>query len=394
MKLTDVKCRTQKPGDKAIKLADGGGLYLEVMPNGSKFWRQKYRYKGKEKRLSHGKYPLISLSEARDKRDEAKKLISDGHDPAMEKQLAKATATENRDNTFESIAREWHAHKQDEWTEKYATTIMNRLEADIFPSIGKLPIREVNAPILIKMLKDIESRGVYELTRRASQYCSQILRYAVMYGKAERDFTYDIRGALKSRKVKHHAAIDSRELPELIKALNANDARMYKPTKLAVELMMLTFVRTSELIHMRWEEIDWAGEEWIIPKERMKMGKPHIVPLASRSLEILTEMQRINGNREFVFTSHVKPKQPMSNNTILKALERMGYKGRMTGHGFRALALTTLQEKLGYPFEVADCQLAHAKKHSLGAAYDRAQFIDQRRVMMQDWSDYITSLDT
>lgn len=394
MKLTDVKCRTQKPSDRAVKLADGGGLYLEVMPNGSKFWRQKYRYNGKEKRLSHGKYPLISLSEAREKREEAKRLLSGGYDPAIEKRLAKVSANENHGNTFEAIALEWHADKKSEWSDKYANTIMNRLETDIFPAIGKLPIKEINAPILIQMLKEIEARGVYELTRRANQYCSQILRYAVMHGKAERDFTYDIRGALKSRKVKHHAAIDSRELPEFIKALNANDARMYKPTKLAVELMMLTFVRTSELIQMRWEEIDWAGEEWVVPAERMKMSKPHIVPLSSRSLEILTEMQRINGNREFVFASHVKPKQPMSNNTILKALERMGYKGRMTGHGFRALALTTLQEKLGYSHEVADCQLAHAKKHSLGAAYDRAQFLDQRRKMMQDWADYLEGLSS
>ena len=392
MTLTDIKCRTAKPSDKAYKLPDANGLYLYVTTKGTKSWRYNYRIFGKNKTYTLGKYPQIPLLEARDTHKQLHKKVTQGIDPTVEKKHAKLMGGEDADNTFEAIAREWHAHKAGEWTDKYRTTIMNRLEADIFPIIGKLPIKEVTAPILVKMLQGIEARGVYELTRRANQYCSQILRYAVMHGKAERDFTLDIRGALKTKPVKHHAAIDSRELPEFIKALNSNDARMYKPTRLAVELMMLTFVRTNELIYMRWEEIDWVAEEWIIPKERMKMGKPHLVPLSNRSLEILTEMQRINGNREFVFASHVKPKQPMSNNTILKALERMGYKGKMTGHGFRALALTTLMEKLGYPHEVADCQLAHAKKHSLGAAYDRAQFIDKRRVMMQDWADYLESV--
>lgn len=392
MKLTDTKCRTQKPTDKPIRLADGGGLYLEVMPNGSKFWRQKYRYAGKEKRLTHGAYPMVTLLEARARREEAKRLLLAGRDPASVKRTQKATLAINSLNTFEVIAREWHAHKKHEWSDNYALTILNRLEADIFPAIGDLPIEEISPPILIKMIRAIEARGVFETTRRANQYCSQIFRYAIVTGRAQRDVAADIRGAFKTKKVKHHAAIDAKDLPALMQAIERNDARMYKPTRLAVELMMLTFVRTSELIHMRWEEIDWEESIWVIPAERMKMRKAHIVPLSRQAKAILEELKTYNGSREWVFASHFKPRQPMSNSTILSALYRMGYKGQMTGHGFRALAITMLQEKLNYPFEVADAQLAHAKKHALGEAYDRAQFLDKRKKMMQHWADYLDSV--
>ncbi len=392
MNLSDTKCRSQKPADKPLRLADGGGLYLEVMPNGSKFWRQKYRYANKEKRLTHGAYPMVTLSEARELREAAKKLLQQGHDPASVKRTHKATLTTSSLNTFEVVAHEWHAHKKHEWSENYATTILNRLEADVFPAIGNLPIQDITPPILIKMIRAIEARGVYETTRRINQYCSQIFRYAVVTGVVQRDVASDIRGAFKTKKTKHHAAIDAKELPELMRAIERNDARMYKPTRLALELMMLTFVRTSELIQMRWEEIDWEGSVWIIPAEKMKMKKAHIVPLSKQAKAILEELKTYNGAREWVFASHFKPRQPMSNNTILSALYRMGYKGQMTGHGFRALAITMLQEQLGYPFEVADAQLAHAKKHSLGEAYDRAQFLDKRKKMMQHWADYLSGV--
>lgn len=389
MKLTDSRCRTCKPTDKVQKLADGGGLYLEVTPAGGKIWRQKYRYDGKEKRLTHGQYPLVSLAEAREKRDAAKKLLLTDVDPGEAKKDAKIQRQIKAATTFELVAREWHEHKKPEWTEKYSDTIINRLEVDVFPVIGNIPIEDMKPYILLQMLKDVEARGVYETTRRINQYCSQIFRYAVVTGRMERDITGDIRGALKTRKVKHHAAIDPLELPEFLKTLERNEARMYKPTRLAVQLMMLTFVRTGELINMRWKEIDWDAKRWVVPAERMKMGKAHIVPLSRQALAILEELKTYNGFREWVFASHTFPRQPMSNNTILAALNRMGYKGRMTGHGFRALALTTLQERLGYPFEIADVQLAHAKKHSLGEAYDRAQFLEQRTKMMQDWADYL-----
>ena len=389
MKLNEQKCKHATREKDGSKIFDGKGLYLELHRNGSKYWRYKYRIAGKERLYCIGVYPEIGLSEARELHREAHKLVANGIDPTQTKRQEKTEQQSKGNNTFESLAREWHTHKQSEWTEKYAITIMGRLESDIFPQIGFYPISDLTVPVLLTMLRQIESRGVYETTRRAKQYCSQILRYAVATGRAERDLTVDLAGALKTRKTKHHASIDGRELPSLLHALERNEARMYKPTRLAVELMLHTFVRTSELINMRWEEIDWQAREWIIPAERMKMGKAHIVPLSDQALNILRALQTYNGHRQWVFTSHVKPMQPMSNNTILAALYRMGYKGKMTGHGFRALAMTLLQEKLGYPFEVADAQLAHAKKNSLGEAYDRAQFIEQRRKMIQDWAGYL-----
>lgn len=392
MKLTDVKCKTAKPAAAAYKLPDGGGLYLYVSSQGTKSWRYNYRIHGKGKTYTIGKYPEITLVEARDAHKQAHKRVAQGVDPMQEKKEKKLSGALNAENTFRALAEEWHAHKKSEWSEKYATTIWNRLETDIFPQVGSLPIAEITAPTLLNLFRAIEAREVYELTRRAHQYCSQIFRYAVVTGRADRDITADIRGALKNKKTEHHAAIDARELPELLQALERNDARMYKPTRLAVQLMMLTFVRTNELIHMRWEEIDWKAHQWIVPANRMKMGKAHIVPLSKQALAVLEQMKVYNGNREWVFASHTKPRQPMTNSTILAALYRMGYKGKMTGHGFRALALTALQEKLGYPFEVADLQLAHAKKNSLGEAYDRAQFLDKRKTMMQDWADYLTML--
>lgn len=392
MKLTDLKCRTATRENDGSKLWDGGGLYLELHKNGRKYWRYKYRIHGKERLLSIGVYPEVPLVEARQRHKEAHKLVAAGTDPSLHKLEQQAARKLSAANTFEVVAREWINHKRSEWTPKYATTITNRLEVDIFPQIGKLPIDSIKLPTLLDMLREIEARGVYELSRRANQYCSQIFRYAVQTGRAARDITVDLRGALKTKKVEHHAAIDSKELPKLIHALKRNDARMYHPTRLAVELMMLTFVRTTELITMRWDEIDWEDKVWVIPAEKMKMKRAHVVPLSKQSIALLEELKAINGTREWVFASHTRPRQPMSNNAILAALYRMGYKGQMTGHGFRALALTTLQEKLGYPFEVADVQLAHAKKHSLGEAYDRAQFLDKRKVMMQDWANYLDGL--
>ncbi len=392
MKLTDVKCKTAKAKEKPYKLPDGNGLYLYVTGTGVKSWRYNYRIHGKEKTYTLGKYPQITLVEARDTHKQLHKKVTQGFDPMLEKKHAKIVGGENAANTFEAIAREWHEHKQSEWTDKYSFTIINRLEVDVFPLIGSLPISDITPPVLLGLYRSIETRGVYEVTRRINQYCSQIFRYAVITGRTERDLTRDIQGALKNKKTEHHAAIEIKDLPDLICSLQRNEARMYKPTRLAVELMMLTFVRTSELINMRWDEIEWDNKRWVIPAERMKMNRAHIVPLSKQALQILEELKGYNGHREWVFASHTQPRKPMSNNTILAALYRMGYKGKMTGHGFRALALTALQERLNYPFEIADLQLAHAKKNSLGEAYDRAQFIEQRTKMMQDWGNYLDKL--
>ncbi len=392
MLLTNVECKGLKPKNKSYKKFDGAGLYLEIMPSGKKFWRFRYRFDGKEKRLSFGEYPIITLKEARDKQLEARKLLAADTDPSAKRKEDERERKIVEENTFEKIAREWHDNKKSNWTEKYAETIINRLEEDVFPEIGKLPISEVKPLVLVDMIRKIEKRGVYETTRRILQYCSQIFRYAVATGRVERDYAIDVKDAIKTKPVKHHAAISPEELPELLLAIEQNKSRMFEPTILAVKFMLLTFVRTNELLKARWHEFNFEERKWTIPAERMKMRKEHVVPLCSHAIEILERLKELHGHREWVFASYIRPKNPMSNGVILAALKRMGFNGRMTGHGFRALALTTLIEKRHIPFEVADAQLAHSKRNSLGSAYDRAQYLEQRRDMMQIWGDYIEEL--
>lgn len=392
MKLSDSACRNAKAGEKPRKMSDGLGLYLEVMPNGKKYWRQKYRYAEKEKRLAHGVYPEVTLAEARDKRDQARKLLAQGLDPSAVKQEHKREIAINAENTFELIAREWLAKHKHKVSEGHSTTIEYRLEKEVFPVIGKRPIRDINAPEILAMLQKIEKRGAYEMARRCKQYCGQVLRYGIATGRAERDHTADLKDALTTTKVKHLAAIDPRELPTFLRALHQNQARLYPQTRLAMEFLMLTFVRTNELINARWEEIDCDSATWYIPAERMKMRQPHVVPLCKQTLTILEELKQYPSPHGWIFPSPTRPRNHMSNNAILQALRRMGYHGKMTGHGFRALAMTTIKERLGYRHEVVDRQLAHAHRNKVNAAYDRAQFLDERRKMMQEWADYLESL--
>jgi integrase len=242
---------------------------------------------------------------------------------------------------------------------------------------------------MLHTLQKIEKRGAHEMSRRAMQYCSQIFRYAIVTGRAERNPTADLKGALKPVKHGHFAALDVKDLPEFLQAIESHEVRLFIQTRLAIRLMMLTFVRTGELIKAKWDEFDLDTGEWNIPAERMKMRRPHIVPLSKQAIVVLRELQKLSGNRDYVFASAAKPRQHMSNNTILKALERIGYKGRMTGHGFRALAMSTIKENLGYRHEVVDRQLAHAHANKVDAAYDRAKFLPERRKMMQEWADYL-----
>lgn len=392
MRLTDIRLKSIKTNSKTQKLFDGEGLYIEVSPKGSKLWRLKYRYAGKEKLLSLGSYPLISLKEAREKRDNARKLLDQNIDPSIAKKEAKQKAFKESSETFEDIAIEWHDYMKDRWSEGYSRTILKRIKADILPALGKLPIKLITPVILLNALKKIESRGVFETTKRARQYCSQIFRYAVATGRAERDVSVDIIGAFKHARVQHHATIEIEELPDFLHKLHTNQARLFPQTRLAIELMLLTFVRTNELLEATWEEIDFKERIWKIPAERMKMRKAHIVPLSNRTMGILIELYSMNNQWKWVLPSQTSPRKPMSNNTILYALYRMGYKGKATGHGFRALAMTAIKEKLGYRHEVVDRQLAHAHRNSVDAAYDRAQFLDEREIMMQDWADYISKL--
>lgn len=392
MHLTNTACKNAKPADKPYRLADGGGMYLEVMPNGSRYWRLKYRFADKEKRLAFGVYPQVSLAEARECREAAKKQLAGGIDPSIAKQENKRQNAMNAENTFEAVAREWHEHQKARWSPAHATDILYRLEKDVFPILGNRPIADIKAPHILDNLRKIEKRGAHEMARRAVQYCGQIFRYAIVTGRADRDPTGDLRGALQPVPHGHYAAIDADELPEFLQTLANNDARLYIQTRLAVRLLMLTFVRTGEMIGAKWDEIDLDGGQWAIPAERMKMRRPHIVPLSKQAVEVLREQQKLTGQWEWVFPNQIHPRKHMSNNTVLCALKRLGYKGRMTGHGFRALAMSTIKEKLDYRHEVVDRQLAHAPRNKVDAAYDRAQFLTERRKMMQEWADYLDAV--
>ena len=389
MPLTDAICRNAKPRAKPYKLSDGKGLYLEVMPHGSKLWRVKYRYAGKEKRLALGVYDEVSLKDAREKCDLARKRLADGIDPSFAKQEHKRAILLNAENTFEAVARDWHQHNLEKWSENHANTVMRRLEVDIFPKIGNLPIKDITAPILLSPIRAIEKRSAFEMARRALQYCTQAFSYAVVTGRADRNPAKDLSGALKPFKRGHYAAMETKDLPEFLSKLHHNEGRLFPQTRMAIELLMLTFVRTSELIKAKWSEFDFKDAQWVIPAERMKMRKPHIVPLSKQVISILQRLKELNENREYVLPGQRNPKEHMSNNAILVALDRMGYRGQHTGHGFRALAMSTIKEKLQYRHEVVDRQLAHAHKNQVDAAYDRAKFLDERKKMMQEWADYL-----
>jgi integrase len=390
--LTNTACTNAKPESKKYRLYDSGGLYLEVMPSGSKYWRLKYYYLKKERLLALGVYPIVTLAEARDGRDKAKKLLVAGIDPSEAKKQDKRQAVINSENTFEVVAREWHQNQLEKWTEKHAANVLHLLEVNIFTYIGSRPIADIDAPELLEILRKIEKRGALYVSGRIKQICGQVFRYGIATGRGKRDHAADLKGALKVAKVKHFAALDIKEMPEFFSALERNDARLFGRTRRAIKLLMLTFVRTSELINATWDEFDLDNARWEIPAERMKMGNPHIVPLSKQAISLLKEQKAETNhfkNCDWVFPSQLRPLDPMSNNTILFAIGRLGFKGRMTGHGFRALAMSTIKEKLGYRHEVVDRQLAHAPGNKVDRAYDRAKFLDERKKMMQDWAHYL-----
>lgn len=396
MKLTNIQCKNATPKEKPYKLAAGRGLYLEIMPNGSKYWRMKYRIKAdgklKEKRIAFGVYPEISLKEADEQCTEARKLLDKNLDPLAAKRQAKRDAEINSENSFETIARNWHATFKEKWTERHAKTVLRRLENDVFSEIGKTPIADIKPSHLISILKKVQKRGAYEPAHRLRQYCAQIFRFAIIHEITDTNPAAEIGMVLKPVVKQHYACLDIKEIPEFLRALNFNNARLHMDTRLAIKLLMLTFVRTKELIEATWDEFDLDNAEWIIPAERMKMRNEHVVPLSKQSVAILKDLKERNEKWEWVFPGHHSRRKHMSNNTILKGIERLGFKGRMTGHGFRALAMSTIKEKLGYRHEVVDRQLAHAPQSMVQRAYDRAQFLDERKKMMQEWADYIDGL--
>lgn len=396
--LTDTQIKRTKPGAKPVKLYDGYGLYLEVLPVGSKFWRFRYqRPNGKESSITFGPYPEISLADARSKRTDARRLLLDGIDPVQQRDDVRRANVAAVAHTFRNIAIEWHGLKLKSWTPAYSKNVLHRLEADIFPSIGKIAIAEVTHRELIDVLRKIESRGAHEIAKRNKAVCAQIFSYAVQCGAATRNPVADMRDVLQTVTPGNFPAISSDELPAFLAALCSNEACMQPVTRIGLRLLMLVFVRTSELIETPWSEIEQGSANWTIPWHRMKLGKrrlnpikkDHFVPLSRQAIALIDELRRHTGGGKYVFPNLRDHARPMSNNAFLKALERMGYKGDMSGHGFRALAMSTIKEKLGYRHEVVDRQLAHVHSDKVARAYDRAEFIDERRRMMQDWADYL-----
>lgn len=393
MALTDTACKNAKcPDGKAReRFTDSGGLYLEVVPTGGKHWRWKYRFGAKEKRLALGSYPQVSLAMARRARDDARDLQKSGTDPVAAKKDAKLMSKVQQENSFEAVARAWHSHWAENKTPRHAEYVMRRLEADVFPHLGSKPIVEVTAPQLLMVAKKIEARDAVDIAKRAWQTCSQIFRFALANGFVERNPATDVKpsDALKPRRKTHYARLEGKEMPELLRKIEAYQGTPV--TRLSMKLMALTFVRTGELIGAHWDEFDLEAAEWRIPAERMKMKTPHIVPLSKQALEVLAAIHELRGLSGLLFPGERDHEKPMSNNTILSALKRMGYAGRMTGHGFRGVASTILHEQ-GFDHAHIELQLAHQERDDVSAAYNFATYLPQRRKMMQAWADHLDQL--
>lgn len=391
MKLTDVKCKAAKPQARSYKLFDGGGLYLEVMPSGGKLWRLKYYFLGKEKRVSLGAYPLVSLAEARDAREDAKKLLLKDIDPSTARREGKAQTVRNAENTFKAIALEWQENQKERWSQSYARKIMLGLELNVFPYLGNRPLAAITPPELLECLRRIEKRGSLDISGRTKQICGAVFRYGIQTGRCERDAAADLRGALRTRKTEHFRTIDLKQLPVLLGALERNEARLFERTRRAVRLSLYTFCRPVEIRKARWEDIDLEEGLWTIPAEFMKMRRDHMVPLSRQALGVLRaqyEEVKILSS-PWVFPSQVHPRNPMSDGTVNKAIRNLGFGQDMVAHGVRALARTTIRENLGYEAEIIERQLAHKASGPLGEAYDRTQFLPQRKKMMQDWADFL-----
>lgn len=384
MALTDTEIRKAKAAAKPRTMADGGGLSLLVTPSGGKRWRWKYRFEGKEQSLSFGRYPDVSLVQVRALHADARKTLASGVNPATRRKAEKATI----ENSFETIANRWIEHWQEDKSIRHVDSTRRRLDSNILPYLGKLPVNAIAAPDVVRMVREIEKRGARDVAKRALETTGQIFRFAIAHGYAERNPASEIkpRDILRATVKTNYARVDAKDLPELLRAIE-----VYKGshvTRLAMKLMALTFVRTSELIGARWDEIDWDGSRWNIPAERMKMRSPHIVPLAKQSMEALRLLQTITGGGELLFPGERDPRRSMSNNTILYALKRMGYGREMTGHGFRGVASTILHEQ-DFNHEIIELQLAHSPRNAVSAAYNHALFLRQRTEMMNHWGEYL-----
>ncbi|MGP0945475.1 tyrosine-type recombinase/integrase [Serratia sp. CY74737] len=389
MKLTARQVDTAKPKEKPYKLSDGGGLYLEVAPNGSRYWRMKYRINGKEKRLSFGVYPIISLAVARDEREKAKRVLATGGDPGEVKKAGKLAQKLSIENTFEAIAREWHKSKADRWSLRYRDEIIDTFEKDIFPFIGKRPIAEIKPMELLETLKRMEKRGALEKMRKVRQRCGEVFRYAIITGRAEYNPAPDLASALTPPKKQHFPFLTAQELPYFLNDLAGYTGSII--TKTATRIIMLTGVRTQELRFARWQDIDLDKGMWNIPPEVMKMKRPHVVPLSTQVVDLFGSLKPITGAYPLVFIGRNDHRKPISKESVNQVIELLGYKGRLTGHGFRHTMSTILHEQ-GYNSAWIETQLAHVDKNSIRGTYNHAKYLDGRREMLQWYADYMDNL--
>lgn len=390
MALTDVKVRSAKPTDKPYKLTDGEGMHLMVHPNGSKYWRLQYRFDGKQKMLALGIYPEISLSEARQRRDEAKRQVANAIDPSEQKKVEKQARRATVENTFKAIALEWHEYKRPNWSKGYAEDIMEAFENDIFPDIGKRPIAEIKPLEVLSSLRKLEKRGVLDKLRKIRQACNQVFRYAIVTGRAENNPASELASALTAPKSTHYPHLLADELPEFLQALASYSGSPI--TRLATRILMLTGVRTIELRQAEWKEFDFDKRVWEVPIERMKMRRPHLVPLSDQVVAALREVQAVTGRYNLVFPGRNDITKPMSEASINQVLKRIGYHGKATGHGFRHTMSTILHEQ-GYNTAWIELQLAHVDKNTIRGTYNHAQYLEQRREMLQWYGDYIDGLE-
>ena len=389
--LSKLLIEKTKHGSKTIRLWDGRGMYLEISPKGGKWWRLKYWFGGKERRMSLGVFPDVSLADAREKREEARRKVAAGVDPGEQRKAEAIALVETTENTFEAIAREWFGMFSVKWVAGHADKIIRRLELNVFPYIGTRPVKAITAPELLAVLRRMEARGANETAHRALQVCGRVFRFAVATGRAERDPSRDLGGALAPTKEKHLASItDPQEVGALLRAIDACEGAWI--TRCALRLAPLVFVRPGELRQAQWAEFDFEKSEWRIPAPRMKMRVQHIVPLSTQAVAVLRDLQPLTGRFAFAFPGVRSRFRPMSENTITAALRRMGYSGQdMTGHGFRSMASTLLNEQ-GWNRDAIERQLAHGERDAVRAAYNYAQHLPERRKMMQAWADQLDRL--
>ncbi|MFC1665155.1 tyrosine-type recombinase/integrase [Pseudomonadota bacterium] len=391
MPLTDTAIRNAKPREKRYKLYDVQGLYLLIIPNGGKWWRHKYRVGGKEKLLSLGTYPEVSLKLAREKRDDHRRLLANDKDPGEHRKIRKREGLASTTNSFEVIAREWHTKMSRKWSDGYADDVLHRLDKNLFPWLGNQPIQKIAAPELLETLRRIERRGAIDTAHKMLQYCGQIFLYAIATGLAVRNPAADLKGALPPvKKTRMASILEPKRIGELLNAIDGYSGEFV--TRCALQLAPLVFVRPGELRKAEWREFDLDKAEWRIPPQKMKARRPHTVPLSRQAVAILNELQPLTGNGKYVFPGIRTKSRPMSENTVNAALRRMDFaKEEMTGHGFRSIASTLLNEQ-GWSSDAIERQLAHVESNEVRAAYNHAQHLPERRKMMQAWSDYLMDL--